>query len=230
MSIEVITMWYNESFLAPYFLRHYGFADLITIFLDRATTDDTLIRINKYKKCPVRIIPFEFPDGLDELIKIGYFNEAYRKSKADYVIIADADEFVFVRELKRKYYFCNLYQVTAFEKLDIDKPITQANYGYLDRQFRKPSVVRTGLSFHWDVGHHEAYLKGLKIIDAPTLYGAHWNWITLDFALNRLLNNRAPRQSQENIDCGFDHHYNNLTKEKITEEYYLRKSKCKKLW
>ena len=223
-------MWYNESFLAPYFLRHYAFADQITIFFDGATTDDSLLQINKYKECPVNIIPFEFEDGLDELIKIGYFNEAYRKSKADWVIIADADEFVFVEKLKGKYYFVDLYQVTAFETLDIDKPIRQANYGFLDFQFRKPSVVKTGLSFHWEPGHHEAYFKGRKVVFAPILQGAHWNWITLDFVINRLLNNRAPRQSQENIDNNFDHQYNNLTKEKITEEYYIRKSKCRKLW
>ena len=44
MNIEVITAWYNEEILAPYFLKHYSFADRIHILLDDLKNAETLLQ------------------------------------------------------------------------------------------------------------------------------------------------------------------------------------------
>lgn len=49
MSIEIITMWYNEEALAPFFLKHYSWADKITLLYDEETSDKSLDIIAKAK-------------------------------------------------------------------------------------------------------------------------------------------------------------------------------------
>ena len=58
MKIDIITMWYNEAFLAPLFLNHYSFANTIHLLYDEDTTDNTLDIVSKYNN--VKVIPFDF--------------------------------------------------------------------------------------------------------------------------------------------------------------------------
>ncbi len=41
IKISVISVWYNEEKLAPFFLEHYRFADAIHIAVDADTCDGT---------------------------------------------------------------------------------------------------------------------------------------------------------------------------------------------
>lgn len=228
-------MWYNEAFLAPFFLKHYKKADLITIFYDKDTTDDTLNEINRHKQCDVRIVPFKFPYGLDEFIKISILNDAYKESKADYIIIVDADEFVFFDTLRfnKKIYWCRFAQIMRqdFEPSPHpNHPINTWRYGFYDKMYIKPSIVRVGLNLSFSEGHHRIFLNGkLKKSGRVGCKGAHWNMIERYFYINRILHNRAPRQSQVNIEAKLDYQYNNRTLENLELEYNKKFKQCKRL-
>jgi len=49
-TIEVLTMWHNEAFLAPFFLKHYAFADSIRVIDDVDTSDNTKEIIRGFTK------------------------------------------------------------------------------------------------------------------------------------------------------------------------------------
>ena len=59
MKIVLITMWYNEEFLAPFFLNHYKWVDKIHILLDADTDDNTEAIATGYSN--VLIEHFNFP-------------------------------------------------------------------------------------------------------------------------------------------------------------------------
>jgi hypothetical protein len=82
MKIEVVTMWYNESFLAPFFFQHYKNVDKITIYYDQDSNDGTYHKIANeiISGQNINVIKFRFPYGLDELIKISFFNQSYQRS------------------------------------------------------------------------------------------------------------------------------------------------------
>ena len=105
--IDVYSNMFNEEFIVPYWLRHYEtFADRIFIW-DDASTDRTKELLSKSSK--VTFLPME-KHGDDD----GYWTqvlfpryEQYSRGVADWVIIADADEFI---------YHSNLLGVLAGEK------------------------------------------------------------------------------------------------------------------
>jgi len=169
MTFEVITMWYNEEFLAPFFLNHYWQAKQITIFYDNATRDNTLEEIaNHNESIKVKLQTINLDQGLDEFRKIRYINEAYKRSKCDYVIVADADEFVFYEDcrFKRRIYWCALAQImrTPYDpELDSRLPIDTWSYGFQEKLMIKPSIIRTGLKALFTVGHHGIEIKGKRI-------------------------------------------------------------------
>lgn len=127
MRIELITMWYNEEFLAPFFLNHYSWVDKIHLILDADTTDRTEAIARQYPN--VEIEQFRFPDMMNDILKVNKFNEKYRSLKdAEYVILADSDEFIFCNHVKKPVrdhieatmkdvYFVNLWQVYKHERI-----------------------------------------------------------------------------------------------------------------
>ena len=78
MKIDIITMWYNEAMLAPFFLNHYSYADTIHILLDEEVTDNTQKIAEEYEN--VRIVPVRFPDKLDDILKIEKINSEKLKN------------------------------------------------------------------------------------------------------------------------------------------------------
>ena len=230
MKIEVITVVYNEEFLLPFFLRHYNFADKITVFYDEASTDKTLKILQSNSK--VKIYPFRFLNGLNETEKIYMINKAYRKSRAKYCIIVDCDEFVFMpKYLWRNIYFCRLYQAMNIE-LNKNKTIKeQCNNGYLDPLYLKPSVIKTRKRFKLKEGHHEVtryYIKIRPFINI--INGVHLNMMNWKFYKNRMLKDRIPRQSDYNIKKGFSRQFTNLSIEALRVHYNECLLKCHKLW
>lgn len=95
MKVDVYSNMHNEEFLVPYWLRHYEtIADRIFIWEDEST-DATKDILSRHPK--VIFLPME-KHGDDD----GYWTtelfpryEKYSRGEADWVIIADADEFVY---------------------------------------------------------------------------------------------------------------------------------------
>lgn len=180
-------MWYNEEFLAPYFLKHYAWADRITLLYDQDTTDNTRQIAAAYPN--VHITPFRFPDQMDDVLKSEFISKAYADSKADWVLSVDADEFVFFKksdefcydlprylEEKPGYdlFFVALFQIyrhAGDKELDPALPaIPQRRHGDpnvstgMNRLYNKPILIRGGLDrdIAWTPGCHEVRIDGFE--------------------------------------------------------------------
>ena len=174
MKIELITIWYNEEFLAPFFLNHYSWVDKIHILLDADTNDATEKITADYPN--VSIEYFKFPDMMDDIIKARKINEKYRTIiDADYVIVVDSDEFIFcnmlddsarkhIIEKNKSLYFATLWQIYQHEsdsRLDPTKPLLRQRRNgdpAIANCYIKPVVARTGIDILWGYGNHSVVL------------------------------------------------------------------------
>lgn len=90
-------MWFNEAAIAPYFLRHYSFADRIHILVDVDTTDATRELCDATPG--VTWSSHAFPDMLDDEIKAASLTRTVTElaGEYDWIVVVDADELVFAR-------------------------------------------------------------------------------------------------------------------------------------
>ncbi len=234
LEIEVVTMMYNEAFLAPLFLRHYApWVDRFTVFYDAESTDDTQRELETAAaQCGVKsleIVPFEFPRGFDDELKIKRINRAVRKSSADFAICVDADEFVHPwpftstnpRDALAKetgdVVHCamfNVYRHTTDADIDKTKtPLFQRCHGD-PNEVVKPCIVRPDCGAQFDVGCH----KLLAQKRGSTLWkGVHWAKAD-DFCILRYVRDRRDRFSMENRRNFLGEHCFNITEEQIRTE------------
>lgn len=226
--VNVLSMWYNEEVIAPYFMAHYeDWVDRMYILLDTATTDGTKDLLEKNPK--VTIIPYTFNDGFKENLKVEQFNNFYSKFKEDgYLICVDSDEFVFPFD------FSSIPDADAFlirlshpfrNTLDSDldptkKPtIMQRRYGVIDNpyynagnNYTKPCVVKTGGSVSWAPGQHSVH--GPKKIHPEILSGVHWQSADPSIVLYRHTKNRT----NISVTVGQNGHFKLYTEAKVKEE------------
>jgi hypothetical protein len=225
MQVEVITCMYNEEFLAPFFLSHYSWADKITVLLDTATSDRTGEIL--CADLGVSIIPFLMPDGMDDGEKSRQISQTYRQSTADWVIIADADEFIFIgkddlAKIDDQYNVAavalhSVYRHRTEADLDQTRPIKeQRRHGYLDPVYIKPSIARGGLDISWGPGHHE--IEG-ALNQYPTAFvGAHWANADPCFCVQRRIRGRRDRQSAVNFLNGWSTQNHYITEADVLNE------------
>ena len=173
-------MWYNEEYLAPYFLKHYSWADKIHIILDRDTCDNTEAIARQFPNVEIDYI--QFPGMLDDIVKIKKFNHKYTTlTEADYVILVDSDEFIYCNDINvpvkshlertgKDIYFVNLWQIyeNQFDlPMSLDVPVPYLRrHGDPDMEdafnitYIKPAIVRGSRNICWDVGNHEVIYDG----------------------------------------------------------------------
>ncbi|MCL1915330.1 MAG: glycosyltransferase family 2 protein [Desulfovibrionaceae bacterium] len=242
MSLEILTMWYNEAFLAPFFLKHYSYADKITLLYDSDTTDNTLEIV---KTCHnVHVIPFQFPDMMDSGQKRDLLNAQYKQTQCDWVLCVDADEFVFYKTNENfcydvnmflaahpKYdlFYVRLYQVYrhAYDTdLDPDMyPVPQRRHGDPNvtegenAWYNKPILARKGLDMHWTVGCHKIEFSTSLTVSPVGLLGAHWAMADPAFAVERRVKNRKARQSKNNLAKEWGNHNHHITVKSIMGEF-----------
>jgi hypothetical protein len=98
MIIEAFFLCFNESKMIEHTLNYYSrFCDKITI-IDNQSTDDS-VAIVKEKFPDVLIEELDTNGEYREDIQIEIRNNRWKDSKADYVIMADMDEFIFDHNL-----------------------------------------------------------------------------------------------------------------------------------
>jgi hypothetical protein len=235
MKVEIITFAYNEEFLLPFFLKHYNWVDKINIVYDQDSTDNTLQIIKNNPK--VNIIPFRFPDMMDDAIKIKKANDLYKEIKdCDWVLLPDVDEFIFIdkkilKKIKKpinSVKLFNVYRHLSEEDLDINMSIKeQRRHGFFDSLYNKPIIVRPNLNIEWNPGFHTIKNKKKKIeslfirlltinLNKHKIIGAHWSNADSCFCIDRRVKNRKERQSKANISRGYS-----IQNHKISEESVL---------
>lgn len=241
MSVEIVTAWYNEEFLAPLFLRHYGFADRITLLYDLDTSDDTRAIAAEFPN--VSLIPFRFPHKFDNMIMQRLINHWYRKSRCDFVLAVDADEFVFYKDAAgelcrdlpawlRQYDAYDVFHVLLYSvyphrddaPLNRDLPaVPQRRRGdpVVRQGFCKPILIRAGLKATWRAGRHQLIVDpSTRVAVSPVhLLGAHWNMADQALALRRILRDRVGRLSVNDVKRNFSTHYYYVTEKKLLHEF-----------
>ncbi len=236
-------MWYNEAFLAPLFLRHYDYADRIVLLYDLDSNDDTR---EIASACPgVRVVPFRFPDMMDDEFKIALINKQYRRAECDWVLLADADEFVFRKEGENfvndirpylagrpecTHHVVTLYQIyrhATDKDIDPDLPaVPQRRHGDpnttvgINSLYNKPILVRRGLDLAWEPGCHHLRKTRERLLAGPEyLPGAHWSMADPAFAVERRVKNRRERQSRNNLEKGLTMQHHTVTVAGIMAEF-----------
>ena len=242
MKIELMTRWYNEEVLAPFFLKHYQFVDKIHLFLDTDTDDKTLEKIDLAKRehDNIQVYDFKFPDKVNDIIARDHFNDFYKTLNCDYVFLVDADEFIFYPEgyLEKDPHIIhftklwNVYRHITDKDLDINISVQeQRRHGVSDLEgwdiYTKVNIAKVGLDFWWEAGMHSAYLNGNLIdwtriphgwlppgVSWTPLMGAHWPNADPCFSIQRRLN-RCLRQSEYNLTHGLSTQHHGVTEDKI---------------
>ena len=235
MKIEVITMWYNEEVLAPLFLDHYKWADKIHVIIDADTSDRCAEIACKHNNVDLHL--FRFPDGLDDRLLIDEQNRLAGTLDCDWVITADADEFLFPlpeepikdwigREIapETNVIKANIWQVYRHESeqpIDPTLPaLHQRRHGDPDMRgknalYFKPCIVKPGYDIMWWVGCHTLQRSDRIVIGETKLYGTHWAMADVDLALNRRLRGRKERMSQQNHKNRLSKHNHKITESQI---------------
>src|SRR6187551_2085086 len=108
MRVHVYAPTFNEEKILPYFLRHYStFAERL-IFIDNGSTDRSREIISAAPSAVLKSL--DTNNKMEESALRDIRNHAWKESRgqADFVVIADADEFVwhpnmrgYLEELKR---------------------------------------------------------------------------------------------------------------------------------
>jgi len=241
--LEIISMWYNEEILAPFFLNHYlEFADNIHLIIDADTNDNTFNILNDYKEKYNKKLTWEvflFPDMMDDDIKVNKLNDVAKNSKYDWVAIVDADEFIFsdiktlIDEIKEEnLIFVNFFQVYRNEKeTDLNSNIlpiiNQRRFGtsfiVINGQensslYNKPIVFRSNLNLKLLPGNH--IFEGNKNVNVYHKFvnGTHWMMADIDLAIARRIYGRKNRQSKNNYKKGHTVQHWYVTEEDIKAE------------
>lgn len=227
MEIEVITMMYNEAIMASLFVRHYApWVDTITVFYSESADGTREALETTAAECgfkALRILPFEFSNGFDDVEKKNRINQAVLESKADFAVCVDADEFVYpwpftdanprrlLENETASIIRCRMFQVyrhATDANIDLKSPpLFQRRHGAPDKfqeYYDKPCIVRPDAGVQFQPGCHKVttpYPVG------RTLWrGAHWGKAD-HFCLRRYLQDRGARLSEVNkrFDYGLQH-------------------------
>lgn len=226
MNIEVISFWYNEAFLAPFFLKHYEPAQRIRIIVDADTDDAT----RDLLRAAPNVIQedFKFDAGLNTQVMQDVLNAAYRESGADWVLMVDADEFLVLEDLKYARdpsidaLFAMLYQVYRHESdVDLDAAMPamwQRRHGDpnitdgINALYQKPIIARTGKGYTWVPGCHAIRPTSHIRFGQHMVRGAHWAMADPCFCIGRRLATKA-RISEYNKAHGMSWHNWHVTQE-----------------
>lgn len=206
MFIELITCFYREEFLLPLFKLHYNWVD----------------RIN--------MITIERTDGkFDDEDKMNWVNDAIARSKADWVVLVDMDEFIYpvpygnnprvvLEQEPGSLIFSHMTRMWRHHTdSDIDRtkpPVPQRLHGQPDHI--KPAVFRPIPSTRVGAGNHDIHCDQLLEHGKPWA-GAHWANADSCFWIERETRDRGPRLSERNISRGHGTHTRRTAEQILAE-------------
>jgi hypothetical protein len=228
MKISTISFAYNESYLLPFYLKHYeSIIDEFNVVYDTDSTDNTYKILKAHPK--VNIIPFTFPSGMDDVLKVNKINELYKTLDCDVVLNVDIDEYVLSerQDIERmasfpvvNVRFADVYRHITEQDLDINKPIrSQRRHGFFHPMYNKPIIAHTGLNIAWLPGNHviSTGQHDCHGVDCG-LIGAHWSNADTCFCVDRRVKNRRDRQSKYNIDNKLTVQHHNITEQDVINQ------------
>lgn len=237
VTVSVITRFYNDEMIAPYFLEHYSWADEIIVLLSDDTTDRSREIIARYPHA--RAEAYALPGGVFNCREASLvMQKKYEETWSDWIICVDADELVFPksnaapREVLARadgnLIYADMWQVYRHrEEMDLDptlKAIWLRRHGDPNRtkgdnaRYCKPIIARPGLGIKWGVGFHNYEPQEKIKVSATRFDGAHWRMADPALALARRLRGRRENVAKENILKGWSADNHDVTADKILAE------------
>ena len=179
MRVDLYGPCWNEERMIPFFLRHYEpIADRIVIF-DDGSSDRSRELWRQSAKVELR----QLEQGeSSNVMMMTEMNRCWKESRgrADWVIIADTDEFIYQPRLREYLAKCTANGFTILQPIGMD--MVSANFPDSDSDLTK--TVRRGVPLHfmdkpavfnpdaieeinYEIGRHEASPTG-RVIFPPT--------------------------------------------------------------
>lgn len=233
MKITVISRWFNEAMLAPFFLSHYAFADEIIILLDETTNDGTAEIISRYPNAKVR--NYKLPGKINYKFTTDLVNEAAKTVTNDWIMVPDTDELIFapgnadirtlLNQANGNVVYADLWQVYRHRtdnNLNNSWPVIfQRRHGDPNRTvgwnaiYRKPIVVKADIGAQWWPGFHRCFTNPNIKVASVRLDGVHWIMADVNLAIARRMRGRRELQSVENLRYTWGFQNFDITEEKI---------------
>jgi glycosyltransferase involved in cell wall biosynthesis len=220
--VHAFFLTYNEANILPHLLKYYStFCEQITI-MDNGSTDNTVKIAESFEN--VDVIPFESNEEFNDLVHIKLKNNVWKSSVgyADYVILGDADEFLyhenmvdFLIESKEKgvtIFKPEGYHMVADEDFILnsgDNLLDLVKYGVRTSVLDKPMMFDCNkiLNINYGFGCHSANPQGEVVLSNDTsLKMLHYKFLGLEnyHYKNKI---RSERLSGFNKEHGFGLYY-----------------------
>lgn len=219
MKVRIYTMVWNEARLLPFFLDHYKWVDRIVAF-DNRSTDDTRAILKAAPNVEVRDLDTQ---GLQsEEAHLYIRNEAWKEArgKADWILIADADEFLFHHDLPgcvgRLYAEgvtvarCYGWQMVAetFPDPKAGPLVRQVRCGVQNSSYSKPVLFRPDQVVESRFGggaHHSAPTGNVAYRGMGSLALLHYKFLGWDYYWSRVREVRR-RSDPAEVAVGWHSH------------------------
>ena len=209
MRLHLYTVCWNCERLLPYFLRHYLPLCERLVFYDNLSTDRTREIIRSTNKAI--LVDFDTGGEIDESNYLRVKNHAYKESRgiADYVVVADIDEFLYhpqLLEVLARYQDAGvtLPRVRGFNMVSLLHPSRAETLPVLVRRGRyspmysKRCVFAPDLDIHYLPGAHRCSPVGTVVeSDDESLKLLHYQYMGLWHVLCRYRQYRR-RLSEQN--------------------------------
>jgi len=193
MKVVVVTLTFNEEVILPFFLRHYEqFADQIVVF-DSGSIDGTLDILKSHPLVEIR--HREATGGkIDDLENCRLKNTAWQNTGADWVMVVDADEFLFHRQMKNFLSACdqrkeNVVPSDCWQMVGDRIPlgglltshiITGARDAMTAAYYDKVLVFKPETEMVYSPGCHAFAGKNIRPAQ-ERLPMLHYKWLSLDY-------------------------------------------------
>lgn len=233
--IKAFCCFYNEAALVPFFLAHYQYVDSIHAIVDETSTDETRDLLAADPRMTIQDV--RMPDGFDDVIKVGWLNDALCVPDPDHAwhFVLDADEFIYPPGdplgATAKDYLASVpegclalrarrWGVFRHEgDADLDPTVTpiamQRRHGIDDGE--KPIVIRANRNLRFDVGNHHV-LGTPPLCETHHFEGVHWQNADPSFAITRRVRDRKERMSVANTRARLGYHHFDKTEFDVAAE------------
>lgn len=238
MNIEVYCLANNEEKLMPYYMRHYTrFAKVI--LLNNNSTDNT-VRVAESLGAEIRNL--NIPDEINDQLFVDIRNQCWKESKADWIMWADADEFIYHPDII--YFlsktvatailpaFYNMYSET-FPTTDgqIYEEVTLgARWGGEKNIYGKFNIFKLPdiKEINYNPGCHRVNLKGnVKELHTTEVKTLHMRNLSPQFVVKRNKRNSI-RLSSFNRERNWGT-YVDMTEQQTIERFYQEMSQSSKV-
>jgi glycosyltransferase involved in cell wall biosynthesis len=229
MKIHLYALAFNEEVILPFFLKYYSdFCDKIVIY-DNESTDRTPEIVRSFPNTELR--SWSSNNQIDENLYLNIKNQAYKESRgiADWVIVGDADEFIFHPNLSERLQHytdtgITLPKVVGYEMVpnceldpNVNLPFVYQN-GTRASSFDKRMIFNPKLDIQFVAGCHGLVGSPSGIVESSDhLYLMHYKKLNLPYYVNRhtLLGTRLSESNRRN-HWGFHYIW---SPEQMTAEY-----------